>query len=105
MTETDTVVAGDLLAEPHVAGRRVPVRTLYERVEADGDAPAAVARRFDLDPATVYRALAYAHTHPEELAAARSERETAHEAFRERCAEAAADATARSGQRASSGED
>ena len=94
MSDTEAAVASDLLDEPHVAGRRVPVRTLRDRVEVAGDAPTAVAERFDLDPTTVYRALAYYHEHRGAFASARARREAAHERFRQRRAEAAGEAAA-----------
>jgi uncharacterized protein (DUF433 family) len=86
---TGGVIERELLDEPHVVGRRVPVRSLYAAVEESGASPSAVAAQFDMEPATVHRALAYAHDHPEEMASVRAEREAAFEAFREERAAAA----------------
>lgn len=61
--------------KPRVEGRRVGVYFLHERVEGRGLSPQTVADRHDLDVADVYRALAYFHEHPEEMAAIRDERE------------------------------
>jgi uncharacterized protein (DUF433 family) len=83
---TGGVIERELLDEPHVAGRRVPVRALYTAVEEDGATPTSVAAQFDLRPATVHRALAYAHDNPGEMAGVRAEREDAFEEFRERAA-------------------
>jgi uncharacterized protein (DUF433 family) len=80
---TGTDIERELLDEPHVADRRVPVRQLQTAVEERGAAPRAVAIRHDLDPATVYRALAYVHDNPAEMAAVRERRESAFEQFRE----------------------
>ena len=67
-------VAEKLLDEPHVEGRRVSVLQLRDRVEEVGDTPQAVAEDYDLDVAAVYQALAYYHTHKEELEAVRERR-------------------------------
>lgn len=88
---TGGVIERELLDEPHVAGRRVPVRALYAAVEEGGATPSAVAAQFDIGPATVHRALAYAHDNPEEMESVRTEREAAFEAFREERASNAAD--------------
>lgn len=61
--------------EPHLAGRRLTVRFLQQQVEGRGLSPAAVADRYDLDVADVYRALAYYHENPEEMRAAERRRE------------------------------
>jgi uncharacterized protein (DUF433 family) len=55
--------------EPRIAGRRIGVRFVTERVEDAGFDPATVADRHDLDIADVYRALAYYHDNPREMAA------------------------------------
>ncbi|WP_299333805.1 DUF433 domain-containing protein [Haloplanus sp.] len=68
-------VAEELLDEPHVEGRRISVLQLRDRVEKVGDTPQAVAKDYDLDIAAVYQALAYYHTHTEELEAIRERRE------------------------------
>jgi len=72
-------VTEELLNEPHVEGRRVSVLQLRDRVEKLGETPKAIAEEYALDVAAVYQALAYYHTHEEELEAirARRKRETA----------------------------
>lgn len=70
------IVEGELLTEPHIAGRRVSVLTIHDRVRKHGDAPDAVADSLDLSLGDVYRALAYYYensTHMQEL---EDERET-----------------------------
>jgi len=64
------------MSQPHIAGRRISVLHVYERVEGRGLQPRTVADRLDLDIADVYHALAYYHDHPEEMEAIREERET-----------------------------
>lgn len=67
----DDVMGG----EPRIEGRRIAVRQVAELVEGGGLAAEAVADRYDLDVSDVYRALAYYHDHPAEMA--RIERERA----------------------------
>jgi uncharacterized protein (DUF433 family) len=57
----------DIHDEPHVAGTRVTVRHIHERVEENGLRPETVADRLDLSRAQVYNALAYYHENPEEM--------------------------------------
>lgn len=76
-------IAGDLMSEPHIAGRRVSVRQVYALVEERGEAPEAVADRYDLDVADVYHALAYYHDHPREMRDVESERAETFEAFKD----------------------
>ena len=76
----------ELLDEPHVAGRRVSVLQLRDRVEELGDPPLEVAEAYDLDVAAVYQALAYYHTHTEEMERHRERREREAEAVREKIA-------------------
>lgn len=84
MAERDTArIAREVLSEPHIRGRRISVRQLYVLVEERGEAPEAVADRYDLDVADVYHALAYYHDHPGEMREVEAEREEAMEAFRE----------------------
>lgn len=84
MAERDTRrIARDLVSEPHISGRRISVRQVYALVEERGEAPEAVADRFDLDVADVYHALAYYHDHPREMREVEAERDEAIEAFRE----------------------
>ena len=67
----DDVLGG----EPRIEERPITARRIAELVE-EGDADAeTVADRYDLDVADVYRALAYYHDHPEEMAAVRRRRE------------------------------
>jgi hypothetical protein len=47
---------------------------VHERVEGRGLEPQTVADRHDLDVADVYRALAYYHDHPDEMARIEQER-------------------------------
>ena len=80
MSQTARRVVTELHDEPHLEGRRVTVSRLQGLVEDTGRSAADVADEFDLDPADVYAALQYYHTHPEEMAAAaqtRREREAA----------------------------
>jgi uncharacterized protein (DUF433 family) len=84
MAERDTRrIAHDIMSEPHIRGRRISVRQVYALVEERGEAPEAVADRYDLDVADVYHALAYYHDHPREMRTVEEEREDAIEAFRE----------------------
>lgn len=70
----------ELMDEPHIAGRRISVRTIHDRVEGRGLASRTVADRLDLDLAAVYRALAYYHEHPDEMRQIEDERERMREA-------------------------
>ena len=75
MSTHETRIAQDLLDEPHIQGRRIPVLTIVERVEGHGLEPATVADRHDLDISEVYAALLYYHDHPREFERLRRERE------------------------------
>jgi len=57
----------DVHDEPHIAGRRVTVRHVHERVEENGLRPETVADRLGLSRAQVYNALAYYHENPEKM--------------------------------------
>jgi uncharacterized protein (DUF433 family) len=59
--------ASDVHDEPHIEESRVTVRLVRELVEDADLAPGAVARRYDLDIADVYGALAYYHANPAEM--------------------------------------
>ena len=83
MAQQAAPIAHDLMDEPHVAGRRVSVLQLYERVEEVGLDPHEVADQYDLDVAAVYYALAYYHANPEEMQQVRDQRETAVSELRE----------------------
>lgn len=72
----------ELIDEPHIAGRRISVRTIHDRVEGRGLDPRTVADRFDLTIADVYRALAYYHDHPDEMGQLEADREQALEEAR-----------------------
>lgn len=61
--------------EPRVAGRRIGVHFIAERVKGRGLDPETVADRHDLAVADVYRALAYYHEHPDEMAEIDARRE------------------------------
>lgn len=76
MAQQEPRIADDLLDEPHIAGRRIPVLTIVERVEGRGLDPRTVATRHDLDVSAVYAALLYYHEHPAEFEDLRRERET-----------------------------
>ncbi|PSP78920.1 DUF433 domain-containing protein [Halobacteriales archaeon QS_1_68_20] len=76
IVSTPDVLGGD----PRIDGTRIGVYHVHELVEGRGLNPGTVADRFDLDVADVYRALAYYHEHPGEMAeidARREEREQA----------------------------
>ena len=75
MSTHETRIAQDLLDEPHIRGRRIPVLTIVERVEGRGLGPTTVADRHDLDISEVYAALLYYHDHPCEFEQLRRERE------------------------------
>jgi len=70
---TEDVLGG----EARIAGTRIGVLTVYERVEGRGLDPKTVADRLGLDVADVYRALAYYHDNPREMEEVRREREEA----------------------------
>lgn len=77
MAQTSARIAsgGEIMdGEPRIAGRRVTVLYLFERIEGLGEDPQAVADRHDLDVADVYRALAYYHENPREMQAVRERR-------------------------------
>lgn len=84
-TQTREIVDGEdssVHDEPHIGDSRITVRSVHEWVEEGDLDPAAVADRHNLDVASVYRALAYYHEHPEQMREV--ERERAVEANRER---------------------
>jgi uncharacterized protein (DUF433 family) len=61
--------------EPRIKGRRITVRHVHDLVEEAGLSAREVADRHDLAVADVYRALAYYHDHPDEMAALREQSE------------------------------
>ena len=75
MSKHETRIGQNLLDEPHIQGRRIPVLTIAERVEGRGLEPATVADRHDLDITEVYAALLYYHDHPREFEELRHERD------------------------------
>ena len=76
---TDEDVLG---GKPHIVGHRISVDFIHERVEGRGLDPETVADRHGLPLADVYRALAYYHEHPDEMADIERERERLVEAGR-----------------------
>ncbi|WP_049937073.1 DUF433 domain-containing protein [Haloplanus natans] len=64
IVSTEDVLGG----KPRIDGTRIGVYFVHERVEGRGLEPRTVADRHDLDVADVYRALAYYHDHPDEMA-------------------------------------
>lgn len=71
IVSTEDVLGGD----PRIDGRRISVYFVHERVEGRCLSPQTVADRHDLDIADVYRALAYYHEHPQEMAEIRQRRQ------------------------------
>lgn len=76
-------IVEELHDEPHIAGRRITVRFVQQKVEERGLDPATVADRYDLDVADVYRALTYYHDHPDEMHAVERRREQVIESHRD----------------------
>jgi len=70
------IVEGELLSEPHIAGRRVSVLTVHDRVVKRGLDAETVADRLDLHLADVHRALAYYYEYPKRMQDLEDERET-----------------------------
>ncbi|MDZ7730971.1 MAG: DUF433 domain-containing protein [Natrialbaceae archaeon] len=71
--QSDRIVSDPdtLGGQPRIQGRRISVLQIVDEVEGRGDQPHTVADRYDLSISDVYRALAYFHEHPEEMATAR----------------------------------
>ena len=86
MAQKSKRIVREVHDEPHIKGRRVTVRHIYGRVHERGLQPETVANRLDLDIADVYRALAYYHEHPEEMAEIQRMREAFFEQAREESA-------------------
>ncbi|WP_254838815.1 DUF433 domain-containing protein [Natronomonas marina] len=74
MAQSAVTITTELHDEPHIEGRRVTVRRIQGLVEEAGKPAEEVAERFDLDIASVYAALQYYHTHPDEMEAAERRR-------------------------------
>lgn len=75
MSRQEPRIVQNLLDEPHIEGRRIPVLTIVERVEGRGLEPQTVAQRHNLDITDVYAALLYYHENPATFEALREERE------------------------------
>jgi uncharacterized protein (DUF433 family) len=86
MSQQSARIVREVHDEPHIKGRRVTVRHIYGRVHERGLQPETVANRLDLDIADVYRALAYYHEHPDEMAEVERQREAVFEQAREESA-------------------
>lgn len=71
IVSTPDILGGD----PRIEGRRLSVFFIHKQVEERGLDPQSVAERYDLDVADVYRALAYYHENPGEMAAIQRRRE------------------------------
>lgn len=80
----EIVVDDAVGGEPRLEGRRITVLQIHDLVEELGLEPRTVADRYDLDVAAVYRALAYYHEHPRQMAAVRSDRRSTIAAHRDR---------------------
>lgn len=61
--------------EPRIEGRRITVLRIHDLVEQRGLPAPEVADMHDLDLATVYHALAYYHSHSDEMDAVRTQRD------------------------------
>jgi uncharacterized protein (DUF433 family) len=84
--EHPRIVADDLFGgEPRIRERRITVLDVYEGVqEGSGDLPPGeFAETFELSVADVYHALAYYHSHREEMERQRETRARASEELRE----------------------
>jgi uncharacterized protein (DUF433 family) len=84
MSQQSARIVQEVHDEPHIAGSRITVRHIYDRVHERGLRPETVAERHNLDIADVYRALAYYHEHPEEMRELERRRDEAIESAREK---------------------
>lgn len=84
MPQQSARIVQEVHDEPHIAGSRITVRHVYERVHGRGLRPETVAERHNLDIADVYHALAYYHEHPEEMRAVDRRRDEAIESARDK---------------------
>lgn len=75
MSEQSTRIANEPDDEAHIAGSRITVRFVHERVEGGGLDPETVAEQHELALADVYHALAFYHDHPDEMEAIERRRE------------------------------
>lgn len=88
IVRTEDVMGG----QPRLAGHRISVLQLYERVVEQEADPAVVADELRIDVADVYRAITYYYDHAEELRALHTER-------KRRIAESRAESGPRPGER------
>jgi uncharacterized protein (DUF433 family) len=72
IVSTDGVLGG----QPRIAERRISVVQIVEWVQEEGMDPETVAAEFDLELASIYRALAYYYENVEELSTYREQRES-----------------------------
>lgn len=79
MSRQSARIVHEVHDEPHIEGTRISVRHVHTQVHERGLHPEEVAERFDLDIGDVYRALAYYHDHPDEMAEVERHREKAME--------------------------
>ena len=81
---TEIVSDDDVLAgAPRIAGTRIGVHHVAERVIDGDEEPAAVASDYDLSLADVYRALTYYYDNHEEMRQVRERRNETKEGLRE----------------------
>ena len=67
---------GVLGGQPRIADRRISVIQIVEWIQQEGMEPETVAAEFDLELASIYRALAYYYENVEELSTYREQRES-----------------------------
>lgn len=72
IVSTDGVLGG----QPRIAERRISVVQIVEWIQEEGMDPETVAAEFDLELASIYRALAYYYENVEELSTYREQRES-----------------------------
>lgn len=72
IVSTDGVLGG----QPRIAERRISVVQIVEWIQEEGIEPETVAAEFDLELASIYRALAYYYENVEELSTYREQRES-----------------------------
>ena len=85
--EHPRIVANDLLSgEPRIQGRRITILDVYDHVqEGSGDlSPQEFAEMFQLSVADVYHALAYYHSHTDEMVRQQEMRARASENLQDR---------------------
>jgi uncharacterized protein (DUF433 family) len=72
IVSTDGILGG----QPRIADRRISVVQIVEWIQEEGMDPETVAAEFDLELASIYRALAYYYENVEELSTYREQRES-----------------------------